>query len=135
MARQTFNLNSSAMTRLFELLKNTKGNAEEAINDVLWNEAGTLISDEIISLLPVSGRTWRGKKKSAKYAQPFLQSNDNLSVTVKTKNAYHYLYFPDDGTTTRKHAGEKHFMYGGAEHKQDEIIERCIAKITENFKI
>lgn len=131
MARSTFTLDNEGFERLENVLKEYEGNAENAINEVLWNEGGEYIEEKIKNLLPVSNKTWRGKKKAAKFAEPFLQVQGNLSVTVKTKNAYHYLYFPDDGTNTRKHVGEQYFMFGGATNAQEEIIERCIAKLTE----
>lgn len=126
-----FTLSNEAFERLENTLKNYEGNAEQKINEVLWNEGGDLIEEKIKLLLPVSGRTWRGKKKSAKFAEPFTRGQENLAVIVKTKSAYGYLYFPDDGTNTRKHAGEQYFMHGGAIDAQDDIIDRCIVKLTE----
>lgn len=108
-----------------------EGNAEAKINDVLQGFGGDLIEEKIKLLLPVSGRNWRGKKRAAKYAEPFIRGRANLSVVVKTKTAYGYLYFPDDGTTTRKHVGEKYFMHGGAEDATPEILERCIVELTD----
>lgn len=134
MARTKFTLDNEGFERLENALKGYEGNTEEKINEVLWNVGGSLIESEIIRLLPRSGRNWRGKKKAAKDAEPFVQDHENLSVTVRTKNAYHYLYFPDDGTNTRKHVGEQHFMFGGAENMQEEIIERCIVELT-NFEL
>ena len=131
MARTNFTLDGEGFERLENVLKTYEGNAEKKINKVLWNVGGTLIEEGIMRLLPVSNRNWKGKKKAAKYAAPFTQDHENLSVTVRTKNAYHYLYFPDDGTNTRRHVGEQYFMFGGAENMQDEIIERCIVELTE----
>ncbi len=133
MARYDFKADSKAFELLDDLLRKTEGNTEQAINEVLHGEAGRLINDEIITLLPVSRRTWRGKKTAAKSAQPFRQEDENLSVTIRTKESYHYLYFPDDGTNTLRHAGEQYFMIAGAEQKQNDIIDRCITKITEKF--
>ena len=127
-------MDSESYAKLEEIMKSVEGDTENAINEVLWDEGGKLINDAIINLLPISSRTWRGKKKSAKFSVPFRQDNGNLSVTIRTKSAYNYLYFPDDGTNTRKHAGERYFMLGGAEVEQEEILNRCIAKITEKFK-
>lgn len=126
-----FTLNSEAFDRLATTLASYEGNAEQKINEVLWNEGGDLIEEKIKLLLPVSGRNWRGKKKAAKFAEPFMRGKANLAVVVKTKSAYNYLYFPDDGTNTRKHVGEQYFMHGGAIDAQDEVIDRCIAKLTE----
>lgn len=130
MARSSFSLEAEGYNKLCEVMKAYQGDTEQKINEVLWNEAGMMINDEIMNLLPASGRRWKGKKPAAKSSKPFIQENGNLSVTVKTKKAYNYLYFPDDGTNTRKHVGNQQFMLGGAENKQDEILERCIAKLT-----
>jgi hypothetical protein len=70
-----------------EALKNYTGNAEEKINEVLFGFGGDLIEENIKSKLPVSGREWKGKKKSAKYSEPFIRGQANLSVVVKTKTA------------------------------------------------
>ena len=56
-----------------------------------------------------------------------------LSVTIKTVNAYNYLYFPDDGSNTKKHAGNQQFMASGAENASDRIMELCIGHLTEEF--
>ena len=104
------------------------------IDDVLHNEGGKLINDEIMRLLPESGRTWKGKKPSARRSKPFEQKNDPLAVTVRTKSAYHYLYFPDDGTNTKNHKGQQYFMWRGAENKSEEIIDRCIDRLIKKWE-
>jgi hypothetical protein len=133
MARSTFSLDAENYNRLYELMKSLEGQAPKTVNEILWNEGGPLINEAIINLLPVSGRRWKGKKPAAKSAAPFTQENDDLSVTLKTKSAYNYLYFPDDGTNTKKHVGEQYFMFGGAEAKQQEIIDRCVAALIEKL--
>lgn len=127
-------INFSEVDRLIEAMKDYQGNTEEAINDVLHNEAGDLAQDSIIRLIPVSGRNWKGKKKAAKSSEPLQNINGNLSVTVTTKKSYQYLYFPDDGTNTRRHAGNQQFFKRGGEAVQDEIIERCITKLINDFE-
>lgn len=134
MARATFALDTESYNKLFEAMKQYEGQAPRTVNEVLWNEGGPLINDAIINLLPVSNREWVGKKPAAKRSAPFTQENGELSVTIKTKSAYNYLYFPDDGTNTRKHAGEQHFMFGGAEAKQNDIIDLCISALIEKFR-
>lgn len=133
MARIDFSVETELFDRFAESVKEYPGNAEKAINEVLWMQGGGLIGESIKLILPRSGRTWRGKKKAAADAAPFTQTNENLSVTVRTKNAYHYLYFPDDGSNTRKHAGNMQFMYRGAENEQENIINLCIAKVTNEI--
>lgn len=126
-------LNSDQFERLQSAMENYAGRAGRIVDDVLHTEGAQLISGEIMRLLPASNRTWKGKKPAARNAQPFTQEDGSMSVTVKTKSAYHYLYFPDDGTNTKRHRGEQYFMQRGAENTTDEIIDRCIAKLTENW--
>jgi hypothetical protein len=121
--------------KLTKFMLEYQGYAVQHINDILWNEGATLIQESIQQLLPVSGRTWRGKKKAAKQAAPFTVTDKAaLAVEVGTKYAYHYLYFPDDGSTTRKHAGNQQFMLRGAEAQQERILELCVAKLVEEFR-
>lgn len=115
-------------------LKNYPGNAEEAINDVLHSdEVARLAQDAIKRFMPVSGKTWRGKAGAAKTSNSLRNTNENLSTTVRTSKAHQYLYFPDDGSTTRRHIGNQRFFAKGGEAVQGEIIERCIEKLTETF--
>ena len=135
MARNTFTLEAEQVERLQEAMQNYAGYAGETVDEVLHSEGAELIKNEIMRLLPVSGRKpWKGKKTAAKYAQPFTQENGMLSVTVKSKPAYHYLYFPDDGSNTKKHRGNQQFMMHGAENKTSEILDRCINRLIEKWE-
>lgn len=133
-----FDLNITEMDDLLLAMRNFQGNTEETINDVLHNEAGELIHDAIKLLMPESGMHWKGKKKAAKQAKSLLIENDNLSVTVKTKNAYHYLYFPDDGQNVRnakrRAAGDQQFFMRGAKSQVEEIKNRCIGRLVNDFE-
>lgn len=128
-----FKLDAAEFDRLTERIKEYQGDAENAINEVLWGEGGQRIHNAIMELLPSSGRTWSGKPAAARSAAPFTQENENLSVTIRTKGTYNYLYFPDDGSTTKKHEGNQQFMFRGAENEQERIIDLCIAKLTNEF--
>lgn len=134
MSKVTLNLETESFNQLFEAIQTYQDDARNIINEVFWDEGGALINEKIMQLLPESGRKWKGKKPAAKRSAPFTQVNENLSVTVKTKNAYHYLYFPDDGSSTRKHAGQQDFMYGGAIASQSDIINRCVGRLVEKFE-
>lgn len=129
----SFKLDAAEFDRLVERIKEYQGDSENVINEVLWGEGGQRIKAAIMDLLPSSGRSWSGKPAAAKSAAPFTQDNDNLSVTIRTKGAYNYLYFPDDGSTTKKHVGNQQFMFRGAENEQERIIDLCIAKLTNEF--
>lgn len=137
MAYADFTLDTSQFDRLKQAMSRYSGYAGREIDDVLHNEGGKLINDEIMRLLPASGRTWQGKAPAAKNTQPFIQENDSLSVTIKTKSAYNYLYFPDDGTNTRRHVGYKgkprEFMLTGAENQTAKILDLCISRLIDKM--
>jgi len=128
-----FDLHIDQFDDLQQAMKNFQGNTEETINDVLHKEAGELIKDAIKLLMPESGKTWKGKKKAAKHANSLTIKKENLAVTVKTTNSYHYLYFPDDGTNTRRHVGNQEFFRRGGESKIEEIKDRCIRRLVNDF--
>lgn len=128
-----FELNIADVVRLENALKAYEGDAEKALNDVLHNQAGKLIQDEIKLLMPASGRKWKGKKAPAKTSKSIKVINGNLSVTETTTKSYHYLYFPDDGTNTQRHVGNQQFFLRGAENKKEEIIDLCVGRLVNNF--
>lgn len=128
-----FDLDTKEVERLFNTVKNFPGNAEKSINDVFHNDAPPIVSEEIKRLMPVSGKTWKGKAPAAKTAKSLTDEKANLSFTVKTTGKYHYLYFPDDGTNTRRHVGNQQFFKRGGENKQTEIVDRCINRIVKDF--
>lgn len=121
------------LERLYEKIREFGNGAESVVNDVLHNEGAEAIKDKIKPLIPTSGRKWKGKKKAAKSADSLTNTNENLAVWIKSKRAYNYLYFPDDGTNTRKHVGNQRFMARGAEMAKGEIIDMCISKLVKEF--
>ncbi len=118
---------------LQKMLSKLPNKGEDIVNDVLHKEASQIFQDSIQNLLPESHRKWKGKKKAAKQAKPFTSINGNLSVTIVNKNAYAYLYFPDDGTKTKRHRGEQHFMLRGVEAKAGTVVEMCLNRLTEQI--
>lgn len=127
-------IDTTDFDRLQKAMKEYSGNVEETINEVLHNEAGAEIEEAVKRLMPVSGRRWKGKKRAAKEANSLRQLPTNLAVTVKSRKAYQYLYFPNDGTSTEKHAGEQYFFEKGGEEVSPKVIERCITKLINNFE-
>lgn len=131
---EPLNIYIAEFDRLQEAIKQFQGNAEQTINDVLHNEGGQLIQDSIKRLIPVSGKSWKGKAAPASSANSLRATNSNLAVWVRSAKKYQYLYFPDDGSSTVNHAGNQHFFYEGAEAVSDDIIERCIEKLINTFE-
>lgn len=120
---------------LQQAMKNFSGNTEKAINDVFHNDAPPVVKQEIMRLIPVSGREWKGKKGAAKSSRSLRQETDkNLEFTVRTNYNWHYLYFPDDGSNTRNHVGNQQFFKRGGENKQEEIINRCIKRLVSDLE-
>lgn len=129
-----FQLESTEFNRLQQAAKNYPRSAEKAINEVFHNEGSPLIQEAIRNLIPVSGRSWNGKRTAAKSAKSLTDLKGQLSVTVKTTYNYHYLYFPDDGTNTRRHAGNQQFFLKGGESQQETIVDLCIKKLVDGFE-
>lgn len=138
MARTDFTINAEATYELIAAMEEYGRGCGYVIDDVLHKEGGKLINQAIIRILPESGRKWKGKRTAAKRAQPFKQEDGSLSVTIRTKSAYHYLYFPDDGTNTKNHIGYKgrprEFMYKGAESRAEKIIDLCVERLIEKWE-
>ena len=108
--------------------------AHRIINDTLHEEGGEEIKEQIMLLIPASGRTWRRKKAAASETDSLqIDNGEMLAVTVKAKSAYQYLYFPDDGTNTQRHAGNQQFFMRGGEQASGKIIDLCLGKLTEDF--
>lgn len=134
MASAELELEYGDVENLARTLKNFGKSAENVINEVFHDYGGNEIEKEIMNLLPKSGRKWRKKKKAASSAQPFTQLNGNLSITVHTKSAYNYLYFPDDGSNTIRHYGNQQFMMRGKDLAAPGIIEKCREIIIQEFE-
>lgn len=130
----TLNINIQEFERLERAIQNYPGNAEEIINAVLHNEGGELIQEAIQIRIPQSGKTWAGKKAPARTGNSLRSTNENLAVWVRTTKSYQYLYFPDDGTNTRRHVGDKQFFREGAESVSDEVLDRCVGRLIQTFE-
>ena len=130
----TMSISIEEFEKLQIAMQEYQGNTEKAINDVLHNQVGGIIQDSVKNLIPVSGRTWNGKRKGAKAAKSLKNINSNLTVKVTTTSNYQYLYFPDDGSSTVRHAGEQHFFRRGGDLVTDEIIDLCVGRLISDFE-
>lgn len=130
----TLEINVDQIEGLQNAMENFQGNAEKVINHVLHTEGSALIQGAILQLMPVSGRQWQGKEGTAKTSRSLTDKKENLAVTVKTTKNYQYLYFPDDGTNTRRHVGNQQFFRRGGEAEIEEIIGLCIDGLMNDFK-
>lgn len=108
----------------------------QIVDEVLQNEGREEIEARIARLIPRSGRRWKGKARAAADAMPasFAHFAGPGYVEIVGRGRYGYLYFPDDGSNTRRHAGNKQFMRRGAEAATARVIEMCVGKLIEQFE-
>lgn len=127
---EIFRIDATQYDDLQLYIKSYEGDAEQIINDVLHDEGSSLIQNEIRNLMPQSNRKpWKGKKKEAKTSNSLKDIKSNLAITITTTSNYQYLYFPNDGTNTRNHIGNKQFFAKGVENTSDNIINLCIERL------
>lgn len=125
-----FRIDFLEVEKLESAMREYAGDTEDAINEVLHSEeVNTLAQNAIKSLMPVSGKRWKGKKPAAKTSNSLRKQDGNLSLTIRTQKAYQYLYFPDDGAQTKNHVGNQRFFARGAEEVQGDIIDRCLTAL------
>lgn len=105
----------------------------KVINDVLHdNDTAEGVIYAIKSLMPNSRRDWKGKPENAIFSDCFISdTSELLTLTIKTKKPYNYLYFPDDGSNTKNHQGNQHFMKRGADASVSSIAQLCAAQLTD----
>ena len=102
-----------------------------AIDGVLHNDGAKLIKEGIDAFIPRSGRRWRGKGAPARGAEWQRVDTAPLSVTVATSTKYHYLYFPDDGSNTRRHVGNRQMFRRGLEAAAPTVVEKIQGALAE----
>ena len=131
-----FDIYVGEIERLQKALQNFQGDAEKVINSILHKEGSLLIQENIRKLMPTSdpADAWVGKLPHAKFSESLTDQKEHLAITVKSTNEYHYLYFPDDGSNTRNHVGNKQFFLRGAEASQDEIIDLCVSRLVNGLE-
>lgn len=126
-----FEIDENVSKELMATLSLLPNRGEEIVNEVLHGEGSEILKSGITELIHPSGRTWEKKKKASKIAKPFRTINSNLSVTIYARSGYEYLYFPDDGSNTRRHAGRQHFMLKGTQNQSGKVIDMCLLKLNK----
>lgn len=108
--------------------------AADTVTEVV-HESGDLIYDEIDPLINPSGRTFRGHSSGAKGTSwQRYDKSEALAITVSTVSSRHYLYFPDDGSSTKRHYGDQQFMLKGAASAAPAILDKGIDALVRKFE-
>lgn len=130
----TLGMDAASFEAVQEAIRAFPGDAESAINSVMHGEAGPMIYRRINPLINPSGRTFKGHRASARASDwPSYDVSENLAVTVKAQGSFGYLYFPDDGSDTRRHAGGQEFFRRGGEQAAQEVVDACLGAISREW--
>lgn len=133
MSGRRFSVDYAAFDGLAESMARFPERSEAAVNEVLSTTGGQEIASRIDRLMPASGRRFKGHASGAKGSRWQRLLPGELSVTVTTVRSRQYLYFPDDGSTTRRHAGGQGFFLRGAQDAAQDVADQIISKITEEW--
>ena len=129
-----FSVEGEAFDELAAAMADFGEGAADVVSEVV-HSSGDVIRDQIDPLIPVSGRTFKGHRSGAQGSQwQRYDTGEKLAITVAATSARRYLYFPDDGSNTKRHAGNRQFMMRGAEAAAPMILEKGIDALIESFE-
>lgn len=134
---KVFSIDLSGVERLSAFMEHYGSEAAAVITSQLAEEGLDTIGPAITRLLPASGRRWTTKRtaaSSAGYQRVFQATPALCAVTIRTTPAYRYLYFPDDGSNTRRHQGNQRFMLRGAEAAAPQLIDGICSRLISKFE-
>ena len=126
-----FELKKSEVDMLEEQIKKIPERAEYAINKYIHSRGKDILSESIEQYTPVSDRD----KKHAKGSNPYKTVNGNLSVTIKSKKSFRYLYFPNAGAGTSKlNPKNEEFMQDGVDSVHNRVVNELLEEIKKEIK-
>lgn len=132
---EPLSINYSQLETLLKNMSEFSHITKRAVNDVLHADStADYPINKIIPLIPSSGRKWKGKKTPASSTNPLRSdTSELLTLIIRSKKQYNYLYFPDDGSNTENHFGNQHFMSRGVDASMPKILELCQAQIIDEM--
>ncbi len=129
-----FSLEGEEFEQLAAAMAEYGEGAADIVSDVV-HESGDLIYEQIDPLINPSGRTFKGHSSGARGSHwQRYDTGEPLAITVAANSSRRYLYFPDDGSNTKRHAGNQQFMLRGAEAAAPAILEKGIDALLEGFE-
>lgn len=129
-------IDTTGVTQVQERMAEYGQGAGRVIQGVYEDFAAKDIKENVLPLVHSSGRVFKGHRQGAKSAGPekvFRHNVNGLELVVRSQTKFGYLYFPDDGSNTKRHAGRQNFMGRGLEQSVPDIVDRCVARLTEEF--
>lgn len=129
MSSVNFQIKQDDIIRLQEAMVRFGNESESTINDYLMGIGANMGIRSIISQLPTSGRTWKGKGKSAKSGNPFQSDFVNLGFSIRSKKKYNYLYFPDQAAGTSSGNSPLEFMDRGLDKVYNNIVDGLLKSL------
>lgn len=121
-----FRINQSDLDSVLDAVQLFPDNSEDAINKYLKETGAPRVNKSISNLIPVSSSN---KKKHAKENNPLTNKIFNLGFAVKSKTAFNYLYFPDQGEGTSSSNDPLNFMENGLNAEYDSIIDGILKSL------
>ncbi|PFM49573.1 hypothetical protein COJ45_06935 [Bacillus cereus] len=116
-----------SLQRNIERLPNV---AETIINDKLKDIISPIMEKSIIGLIPISDRD----KPHARMLKSIGGSTkENLTLTLKPKNKFQYLVYPDLGIGTSKKNDPLDFMKQGVDNKTNQTVEELNKALIEQI--
>ena len=134
--KEAWGIEFSDIDALHDMMLKFGAGSGQIVDKVLQNEGREEIERRIALLIPRSGRKWAGKARAAADAMPasFTHFAGQGYVEIVGRGKYGYLYFPDDGSNTRKHAGNQQFMFRGATAATNRVVDLCVGELLKNFQ-
>ena len=126
MSSVDFELDQSDLDSVLDAIEAFSGNVENTINDYFEKKGAVQVNRSIVNLIPVSRAK---KKKHAKSSNPLTNKIFNLGFTVKSKPAFNYLFFPDQGEGTSDGNDPLNFMENGLNAEYDNIIDGILKSL------
>lgn len=109
----------------------------QVVDEVLHGEGALKAKRSIPEFIRPSGRRWRGKAPSMArnpaMGERLSQDDAPMQVTIAARGRYGYLYFPNDGSSTRRHAGGQAFMERGVQAAAPEVAEDIASALADAF--
>lgn len=131
MPKIDFSIKENDLERIQEAIINFGDDAENAINECLANEVKNTLITSITNFIPVS----KQNKKHAKSSNP-LQGDvrNNLTLLIRTKPKFNYLYFPQNAEGQSRNDPPNNFMEKGINNEYDNVINTILDKLQRRME-